>query len=323
MSQVWLYSGPSSIAISRAVQDKVASLGPADEVMVTDVHGSEIKEGQFPDLRTQDLFGAPRCVIIRQADQMNAALGNVLNADISAGDLAATLILTAQKALSSRKLTKTIKDLGGYIELAVPKEIDGNAWHQLVVDEFRRVGLQPDQDAIGAIIETAGYNLDIISQKVAQVKVGVSGPQVTGEDVTDLVVGHGSRGAFVLADHMVAGEVEAALKALRGCFEAGLEPLTILGALTFKVRQLVTVATGISQAEGGVYIPAAQRRQLMAVRSRFLPGEMTKMVSHLAACDLEIKSGDLGPHAALERCVMSIASSPLWPVPNPQREILR
>ncbi|WP_336250705.1 DNA polymerase III subunit delta [Stomatohabitans albus] len=324
MARAWIITSPYSLPIQRQVASQIATLSQDDQdVTLTEVHGADLREGTYPDLRTADLFGSTRVFVVRNAETMSAEAGRVLCADILAGDLAAELILTTTGSISSKKLVKAIKDQDGFIELAVPKDTDTTAWERLVDDEFARHGLQANDEAVHAIIESAGYNVDLIGEKVAQVNASVQQSTVTGEDVANVVVGYGSKGVFVLADQMLAGDVEGALKALRGCLEAGDEPLSILGGLTYKVRQLISVVTQLSPKEGGVYVPRGQIQQFQAIRQRFLPGEMTKVVGHLAACDVEIKSGDLGPQAAIERCVLSIASSPVWAVPNPDREILR
>lgn len=324
MARAWIITGPFSLPVQRMVTSKLDALAKeTGEVTTTEIHGADLREGAYPDLRTADLFGSTRAFVIRSADAMSAEAGRVLCADILAGDLAAELILTTTKTIASKKLVKAIKDQGGFVELAVPKDTDNTAWERLVDDEFSRHGLKGDDDAVRTILEAAGHNLDLIAEKVAQVKAGATSTVISGDDVAKVVVGHGSKGVFVLADLMLAGQVEDAMKALRGCLESGDEPLGILGALTYRVRQLISWITGLSPKDGGVFVPRGQTQQLQAYRQRFLPGEMTKVMGHLAACDLEIKSGDLGPHAAIERCVLSIASSPVWPVPNPQREILR
>ena len=324
MAGAWIITGPFSLALQREVAKRIDALtSEHGEVTLNEVHGSDLREGTYPDLRTADLFGSARVFVIRNAEALSAEAGRVLCADIEAGGLAAELILTTTGSISSKKLVKAIKDRDGYIELAVPKDTDTKAWGRLVDDEFARHHLQADDDAVNAIIEAAGYNLDLIAEKVAQVKATSTHPSITGQDVENVVVGHGSKGTFVLADYMLSGQVDQALKALRGCFEAGDEPLSILGGLTYKVRQLISCVTQLSPKDGGVYVARGQIQQFQAYRQRFLPGELTKVVAHLAACDLEIKSGDLGQHAALERCVLGIASSPVHPVPNPQRAILR
>ncbi len=97
----------------------------------------------------------------------------------------------------------------------------------------------------------------------------------------------------------------------------------ILGALVFKMRQLIAVAAGLEGKEVGVTVPRGQVGRLSSLRSRYGPGELTAAMQHLAACDLEIKSGDLDPHLAIERAVLGVASTDRLPVPDPDREILR
>ena len=97
----------------------------------------------------------------------------------------------------------------------------------------------------------------------------------------------------------------------------------ILGALTYKMRQLVAVAAGVDGRSVGLSISRPMANRLQGARRNFGPGELTAALQHLAACDLEIKSGDLDQSFAIERAVLGVASRERLPVPDPDREILR
>ena len=84
-----------------------------------------------------------------------------------------------------------------------------------------------------------------------------------------------------------------ALTLLRGCYEAGDHPVMVLGALAYRMRALVAVASGVDARAAGLSLTPAMAGRLKGLRRNFGPGELTEAVRHLAEADLEIKSGEL------------------------------
>lgn len=322
----YLFTGPEHLLVRRAADQLLAELKAeaGGELDVTEVRGSDLGEDNLPDLRTASLFAVPRAYVVRDAQLLPKAAAKALQGEIAARTAEATIVLLAGGTKQIIALAKTVKDAGGRIDVAPPKEWEDKAWRRLVVDEFRRHDRVPAEDAIDAVMDAAGLRVDGIAEKVAQaVTIATLGQPVTRAMVEQVVVGHGSRGAFAVADAMCAREPAEALTLLRGCLDAGDHPVMVLGALTFKMRQLIAVAAGIDGKAVGVNVPGPQVRRLQQLRSRYGPGELTAAMQHLAACDLEIKSGDLDPAIAIERAVLGVASRDGLPVPDPDRAILR
>lgn len=322
----YLFTGPEHLLVRRAADQLLAELkaDAGGELDVTEVRGSDLGEDNLPDLRTASLFAVPRAYVVRDAQLLPKAAAKALQGEIAARTAEATIVLLASGTKQILTLAKVVKEAGGRIDVAPPKEWEDKAWRRLVVDEFRRHDRVPAEDAIDAVLDAAGLRVDGIAEKVAQaVTVSTKGQPVTRAMVEQVVVGHGSRGAFAVADAMCAREPAEALALLRGCLDAGDHPVMVLGALTFKMRQLIAVAAGIDGKAVGVNVPGPQVRRLQQLRSRYGPGELTAAMQHLAACDLEIKSGDLDPAIAIERAVLGVASRDGLPVPDPDRAILR
>ena len=291
---------------------------------VTEVRGGDLGEDNLPDLRTASLFAEPRAFVVRDAQTLPKAASRALTGEIAGGTAEATIILMASGTKAIQKLAKTVKDLGGRIDLAPPKEWEDKAWRRLVVDELRLHQRVADDDAVQAILDAAGLSVNGIAEKSAQVAAATErGRRVTREEVDQVVVGHGSRGSFAVADAMLARDPATALTLLRGCLDAGDHPVMILGALIYKMRQLIAVAAGLDGKAAGVSLPRGQVGHLRQARQTFGPGELTRAMQHLMACDLEIKSGDLDPEFTIERAVLGVASREPLPVPDPDREILR
>ncbi|HUG86917.1 MAG TPA: hypothetical protein VMM13_20270 [Euzebya sp.] len=322
----YLFTGPEDLLVRRAADQLLAELDAeaGGDLDVTEVSGGDLSEDHLPDLRTASLFAVPRAYVVRDAQLLPKSAVRALQQEIQRRTATAVIVLLASGTKQIMGLAKVIKEAGGRIDVAPPKEWEEKAWRHLVVEEFRRHDRVPAEEAIDAVLDAAGLRVNGIAEKVAQaVTVSTKGQKVTAEQVVQVVVGHGSRGAFAVADAMCARQPTEALILLRGCLEAGDHPVMILGALTFKMRQLIAVAAGLDGKQVGITVPRPQVSRLQSWRSRYGPGELTAAMQHLAACDLEIKSGDLDPQLAVERAVLGVASADRLPVPDPDREILR
>lgn len=331
----YLFTGPEHLQVRRAADQLIEELTAeaGGQLDLTEVRGSDLGEDNLPDLRTASLFAMPRAYVVRDAQLLPKAAARALQRDIEAGTPAATIVLLAAGTKSITGLAKAVKAVGGRVDLAPPKEWEVGAWRRLVVDEFARHGLQAEDGAVDAVLDASGFSVDGIAEKVAQATAvvgrrpadarGTAGDRVSREQVVAVVAGHGSRGAFAVADAMCAKDPAQALTLLHGCLATGDHPVMILGALTYKMRQLIAVAAGLPGKEVGLSLSRAQVSRLQAVRAAFGPGQLTAAMAHLAACDIEIKSGDLDLALAVERAVLAIASNGTLPVPAPDREILR
>lgn len=322
----YLMTGPEHLLVRRAADRVLAELKAESggELEVTEVRGSDLGEDNLPDLRTASLFAVPRAYVVRDAHLLPKVAAKALQLEITGRTATATIVLLSTQTKPIMGLAKAVKDAGGRIDVAPPKEWEEKAWRRLVVDEFRLHDRVPAEDAVDAVLDASGLSVNVIAEKVAQAAAGSEkGATVTREQVDQVVVGHGSRGGFAVADAMCARQPAEALRLLRGCLDAGDHPVMVLAALTYKMRQLIAVAAGLDGKSVGLSIPRPQENKLVQARSRFGPGELTAAMQHLAACDLEIKSGDLDPAFAIERAVLGVASTDRLPVPAPDRSILR
>lgn len=305
---VRLLVGPEELLLRRAadiILDELRSGGALD---LTDVRAADLKEGGLPELRTGSLFGDPRAVLIRDAQDLPAEAAAALLTDLDGPPLDATVILLASGTAKITKLAAKIKTLGGRTDVGPPKEWDTKAWSRLVVDEFRRHKRTPDQTAVGAVLAHAGLDVAAIAEKVAQVAAAAPAGTVTGAHVDNLVVGHGSRGSFAVADAMCDRNPSQALELLSGVLESGDDPVMVLGALAYRLRSLVAVAGQLEPKSVGLNITPGQARRLQAVRRNFGSGELTAAYSTLAQADREIKSGELPARFILERAVVAVAT---------------
>lgn len=304
-----LLTGPEELLLRRAADGILDELrAETGDLDVVDLRAAELGEQGLPDLRTASLFGTPRAVLLRDAQDLPGDASAALLAALEGPPPEAAVILLATGTGRIRKLAKAIADAGGRVDVAPPPEWKTAEWERLVADEFRLRGRDADRSALAALIARAGTDVPAIAEKVAQVAAAAPAGTVTAAHVDAVVVGHGNRGSFAVADAMCERRPGEALDLLRGVLESGDDPVMVLGALVYRLRSIVAVAGGLDGKEAGVRISAGQRRHLDRARRNFGPGELTRAYRALAAADVEIKSGDLPPAFVLERAVVAVAT---------------
>lgn len=307
---MYLLAGPEELLLRRAAErilDELRAEGDGD-LEVADVSAGELPDGKLPDLRTGSLFGTARALLVRAAQDLPASARTALLAELDGSPPETTVVLLATATGSITTLAKRIKALGGRIDVAPPREWEEGAWARLVADEFRIHKRTPDQGAVKAILAHAGLDVSAIAEKVAQVAATAPRGTVTAAQVEAVVVGHGSRGSFAVADAMCERNPARALELLRGVLETGDHPIMVLGALTYRLRSIVAVAAKLDAKAVGLTISAGQARRLAALRRNFGPGELTRAYRTLAAADVELKSGELPGELVLERAILAIAT---------------
>ena len=315
---VYLVTGPEELLVRREAERLLAGLREeaGGEVELTDVRAAELGEDGLPDLRTASLFGAPRVVRVRDAQELRAEHARALTALLEAPPADATVVLTASGTGRIQSLAKGIKAAGGRIDVGVPPDFDAKGWQRLVAEELARHGLSGQPPALQAILDHAGHDVGTIAAKVNGLARVVEAGRVGVDDIEEAIAGHGNKGAFAVADAMCDRDPARAVTLLRGSLEAGEEPLMILGALTYRIRAIVAAGGGLvgrtdakeQRGRMGFSVSKGQLGHLERHRKAFGPGELTTAYRTLAEADRALKGSDLEPGAVLEQAVAAIAT---------------
>ncbi len=305
---VYLFAGPQELLRRRAAERLLNELRAEGPVEVVDLRAAELREHGLPDLRTGSLFGDRRVMLIRDAHELPADAAAALVSELDGPPPDAVVILLASGTGRITKLAKRVKEHGGRIDVAPPRDWEERKWAGIVRDEFALHGREVGAAAIDAILSHAGLDVAQIAEKVSQVVARIPDGTISAEHVDSVVVGHGSRGSFAVADAMCQRRPAQALELLRGVLESGDDPIMILGALVYRVRSIVAVAGGIDPDEAGLRVSRGQLHHLRGAARNFGSGELTRAMRLLADADVELKSGELPPELVIERVVVGIAT---------------
>jgi DNA polymerase-3 subunit delta len=311
MGAVVLVVGPDPLLCDREVEARLEAIR-SDGVPTNVLRLDAGELDALPDLRTASLLGERTCVILRDAEDLageaRRALREELEAYASDPDPINAVVVVARSVARIPTLAKALAAAGEKVEVKPPADHDDRAWDALVTAEFRRLGRRADASALAAVRAHAGTDAGAIASQVATVHHTAEPKRtVTAEDVEAVLAGQGRVSAFAVADAITARDPQAALMALRGAMGAGEAPLRIVGALTFRLRQLLQARGGGDAREIG--IPPGRLAHLKREAQAFNPGELAWCHDRLARLDLELKGSDLPDDVLMDVAVVELATS--------------
>ena len=307
---VLLLAGDDDLLLARETERRLEALLAAEPGLEVQRHDAPELE-QLPELRTASLFGGRTCHVLRGIERLsgdaNRGLREALETYLAAPVPDVDLVLVARGTATVQRLVKLAAAAGERIDVKRPSDWDDTGWDRLVGDEFRRLGRKADATAIGAIRLHAGNEPSAIASQVATVCAATDAKVVTADEVDAVIEGIGQRSAFDVADAITARDPARALVALAGALGAGEAPLRIVGALTYRFRQLLLARAGGDAKALGV--PPTRVRTVRREAEAFTPGELAWCHDRLAQLDLALKGSDLPDTTVLEIGVIELATS--------------
>lgn len=303
LAPAYLVSGDDDLLIRRALDALLTRITDAlDDVDMERVDATTA-DG-LPEMRTASLFGGRRVVVVTGAASLSGGLADEVLDYLEEPTADAVLVLAAQGTGRIRRIVRRVGEIGERIEAKSPAPWEERSWEDLVRGELRRLGRDADAAAVGAILERAGTDATRIAMRCEQVAAASDG-RIVVADVERAIEGQGNRGGFAVADAIADRDPTAAIVAVRGALEAGEAPLALLGAVTYRVRQLLQARGGASAKE--MKTSPAMHRRLERLARGFNAGELAWCHDRLARADLDLKSSDLPPELVLEVAVLELS----------------
>jgi len=305
---VLLVTGDDDLLLQREVERRIEALQAEDPQLTVDRY--DIAElAHLPELRTASLFGGGAVVVLRGVEAATGDLKSEVEDYLAKPAEEATLVLVARGTGRIQRIAKAAAEVGERVDVKRPPDYDTRRWDRLVGEEFRRLGRKADATAVAAIRTHAGTDPAAIASQVGSVAAAHLGVAVlTAEHVDEVVQGTGKASGFDVADAVAARDPQAALVALRGALDAGDAPLALLGAVAWRLRQLLQVRSGSSAREAGIR-SEGQYRHLVDHAARFHPGELAWCHDRLARLDVDLKGAQLPDTVLLELGILEVATS--------------
>lgn len=241
MDPLLLVLGDEPLLVDRAVAGAVSAARRVDpDVERREAAGAGLSPLEFSDLVAPSLFAEPRVVVIRQAHEASKELvSSVLD---YAGNPVEGVVLVVQHLGGARNkaMADGLRKAGAAVKtcnkMTKPAERT-----EFVRHEIRSAGGTTTPDAVAALVDAVGSDLRELAAAASQL-VADTGGMVDESAVRRYHRGRAEVNGFAVADLAVAGDVPAALEALRWAMGVGVAHVLVADALADGIRTVAKVS---------------------------------------------------------------------------------
>jgi DNA polymerase-3 subunit delta len=312
LSGLALIRGDEPLLVDRAVAATVAAARAADpEVELREATAAGLSPAEFADLVAPSLFAEPRVVVVRGTQEAGKDLAAALQAYLSDPVEAVTLVVHHSGGARNKALADAIAKAGAAVvecaKITRPSErID------FVRAEIRSSGGTTTPEAVSALIDAVGTDLRELASAAGQL-VADTGGMVDATAVRRYHRGRADVSGFTVSDLTMAGDLPAALEALRWARDVGVAEVLVADALADGVRTLAKVSgagPGNSYALASVLgmPPWKIDRARSAVRA-WSPAGLDAAMGIVAALNADVKGQAADADYALERAVLDLVGA--------------
>lgn len=304
MAALYLLVGPERFIIDQTV---AALRGAAD----TGAAGASFNEDRFTAgevpidtvlaaARTAPMMAAQRYVQVSAVERWDqkgkggAAAMDALDAYAADPVPSTVLVLVAQKLNGGRRLVKRAKKAGFLVPCdplsrgQLPRWIRGRA---------RGLGHELDRGSAELLAELLGPELSPVADALERLSlyVGPDAP-IDGSAIAAVVTRVRQETVWALVDALAEQDLAGALGALADAYDPRDHGLPLLGAVTWRVRQLIkfesALASGGGDAGGAARaagVAPFKAREVQRVVRTLPPGTLDRWLMLLAEADLALK----------------------------------
>ena len=306
-----LVQGAEGLLADRAIS-KIISSKPGAQVIT--LSADEIESGVITDNLAPSLFSDARVVVIKEIQDLTSDCSDEVGDYLENQDENLTLILWHKGGVKGKALVDKIKKAKAEVIVfeVIKKDSEKS---DFIRSEFKRLERKVSTEAVSALIDSLGSDLQELSAACSQLASDVTFSKIIDEDdVRAYQQGRVESTGFDVADAALDGKTAIALINLRNALATGTDPVLIVSALASSLRTLAKVSGQSSSSKSFelasiLALPPWQidkaRRQL----SGWNEIGLTKAVIAIANADADIKGAASDPIYALERAIMTVCSA--------------
>ena len=148
-----------------------------------------------------------------------------------------TVLVLVVRGKPLKQLVKAVEAAGGEVrDCAAPKPWELPGW---VVERAREEGLQMDIDAARELVSVVGTRQATLAREIERLALAVRpAAHLSAEEVPRLAAGDAAPGAYDLADALVAGDRQAALRLAQDLSAHGERPSRLLFPVVRRLREV-------------------------------------------------------------------------------------
>ena len=306
-----LVQGAEGLLADRAISKIIASKPGAQVITLS---ADEIESGVITDSLAPSLFADARVVVIKEIQDLTSDCSDEVGDYLENPDENSTLVLWHKGGVKGKALVDKIKKAKAEVIVVEVIKKDSEK-SDFIRSEFKRLGRKVSTEAVSALIDSLGSDLQELSAACSQLASDVAFSKIIDEDdVKAYQQGRVESTGFDVADAALDGKTGIALINLRNALATGTDPVLIVSALASSLRTLAKVSGHSSSSKSFelasiLALPPWQidkaRRQLTGWSEIGL----TKAVIAIANADADIKGAASDPIYALERAIMTVCSA--------------
>jgi len=292
-------------------------LGAADDALAySEYSGDKVSwAAVLDDLTTLPMLAPRRVVTILEADPFvsreRAKLEKLFAERVASTRFTGVLILCVRTWAANTKLAKLLPDRMTIV-CKTPETYTLPNW--CVSWCQNTYGKTLPLNAARLLVEYIGPHLGLLDAELDKLSVYVgSSPKIEARDVDTLVGGRQAENAWRLFDLLSSGKSSEALTFLERLLDQGEDPLKLLGAFSYRFRQvaqcgrLLMQGVALPEAMKRVEIPPLARQSIEAQLRQLGRSRLDRLYDWLLEADLGMKGGSqLTPRQLLERLVVQL-----------------
>jgi DNA polymerase III subunit delta len=309
---VVLVLGDEELLVARAIADTSAQARAVDPGTETRAFEADsLLAGELAEALSPSLFGGRRVVVVNRGQDARKDLVAILLSYAAQPDPEVTLVIAHAGGAKGKAFADGLQKAGATV-VAAAKITKHRERVDFVTDEVRRLGGRAAPDAAEALLEAVGHDLRELSAACAQLMADTDG-RIDARTVARYYRGRAEVSGFTVADAAVAGDVPAALEALRWALQTGVDPVPIADALADGVRTVARVASAgrgsAFQLASSLGMPAWKIEKAQRQARGWTPEGLVLAMQAAADCNAAVKGGSEDRGYALERTVTAFAAA--------------
>lgn len=290
------------------VLQAVRDLAPEQGLEVTDLTGDQVRPGDLPELLGPSLFGEPRAVVIRGAQDLDdKAFADVL-ASVEDPAEGTTLVLAHAGGVKGRGM---LTRLPGVRRVEAAKVTKPAERRQFLHQELKK-GPRMTEGAVDLLLAAVGGDLRELVSAVEQLRADVEGP------LDEAAVGryYGGRAelkGFDIADRVVEGDLAGALELTRYGAASGLAHVLVTSAVADGLRSVARVASS-GNASSNILasqlgMPPWKIDKCRKQARGWHPEGLSAALRAVAAADGQVKGRSVDPQASVETMLVAVVAA--------------
>ncbi len=302
--------GEEELLVERAVTHLLAAAGTGADVH--DVRGAELSAGELTMLTAPSLFGGECVVIVRSAQEANAAASAEL-AQLAAAMPPEVMLVVTHAGGPKGKALLTALAAAGASRIECPGLRRFGERMDFLRAELARNDRRADDGGLRALLDAVGTDLRELAAACDQLSADTTGV-ITAQVVARYWRGRAEASGFSVADRALEGNLAEALAQLRWALAIGTAPVLITSALARGIRTLgkVGTASGSRNSErlaAELQMPSWKLDKIRQQLRGWTAEGLTRAHSAVAVADAQVKGEGASAGFALERAIRVIVES--------------